>query len=255
MGILNVTPNSFSDGGKFLTHDNAIEQGLKLVDEGADIIDVGGESTRPGAQRVSIAEEQSRILDVIKELSQHATISVDTMNAATAQKAVEAGAQIINDVSGGLADPEMLQTVASLGVPYIAMHWRAHSTIMDQQNQYDNVAKDVAKELEQRIEAAEQAGIKELILDPGLGFSKDAEQNWELLHNYQYIQDLAFPVLIGGSRKRFLAEFATGDTAEDRDAATLALSLWAAEHDAWGVRVHEVKNTVAALKTWERLKQ
>ncbi|MFT4186232.1 MAG: dihydropteroate synthase [Micrococcaceae bacterium] len=255
MGILNVTPNSFSDGGKFATSKTAITHGLQLLEDGADIIDIGGESTRPGAERVSLLEEQERVLPVIKELSkQGVQVSIDTMNAETAAKAVHAGATIVNDVSGGLADEKMLHTVAALDVPYIAMHWRAHSKVMDNQNRYDDVAKDVVKELSSRIKAALRAGIKQeyLYLDPGIGFAKNAEQNWELLQNFEVIKNLHFPLLLGASRKRFLSEFG-GDEAKDRDAATLALTLWAAEHDLWAVRVHEVKNTVQALHAWEKL--
>ncbi|MFT4244973.1 MAG: dihydropteroate synthase [Micrococcaceae bacterium] len=255
MGILNVTPNSFSDGGEFATAKTAVEHGLQLLEDGADIIDIGGESTRPGAERVSLSEEQNRVLPVIKELSeQGAQISIDTMNAETAAKAVQAGATIVNDVSGGLADKKMLPTVAALDVPYIAMHWRAHSKVMDQQNNYDDIAKDIAKELSGRVKAALLAGIKQeyLYLDPGIGFAKNAKQNWELLQNFQVLENLHFPLLLGASRKRFLSEFG-GSDAKERDAATLALTLWAAERDLWAVRVHEVKNTTRALRAWEKL--
>jgi dihydropteroate synthase len=184
MGILNVTPDSFADGGRHNKFDAAVARGLEMIAEGVDIIDIGGESTRPGAERVSEAEEIARTIPVITELAKHgARISIDTMRASTAEAAIKAGASIINDVSGGLADPEMLQTAARLGVPYIAMHWRGQSKDMNSKAIYNDVVIDVISELQERITAALDAGIEvgNLIIDPGLGFAKDAEHNWEII--------------------------------------------------------------------------
>jgi dihydropteroate synthase len=240
MGILNVTPDSFADGGRHNEFDAAVARGLEMIAEGVDIIDIGGESTRPGAERVSEVEEITRTIPVITELAKHgARISIDTMRASTAEAAIKAGATIINDVSGGLADPLMLQTAARLGVPYIAMHWRGHSKDMNSKAIYNDVVVDVISELQERITAALDAGIEvsNLIIDPGLGFAKDAEQNWEIIDSVDSFVDLGYPVLIGASRKRFLG----GESPDEREQATIDLTKRLATTGVWAVRVHSVK--------------
>jgi dihydropteroate synthase len=240
MGILNVTPDSFADGGKHNEFDAAVARGLEMIAEGVDIIDVGGESTRPGADRVSEAEEIERTIPVITELAKHgAKISIDTMRASTAEAAINAGASIINDVSGGLADPSMLQTAARLRVPYIAMHWRGQSKDMNSKAIYSDVVIDVISELQERITAALDAGIdaSNLIIDPGLGFAKDAEHNWAIIDSIDSFVDLGYPVLIGASRKRFLG----GESPDEREQATIDLTKRLATTGVWAVRVHSVK--------------
>ena len=240
MGILNVTPDSFADGGRHNEFAAAVARGLEMISEGVDIIDIGGESTRPGADRVSEAEELDRTIPVITELSKHgARLSIDTMRASTAEAAIEAGASIINDVSGGLADPHMLQTAARLQVPYIAMHWRGQSKDMNSKAIYNNVVNDVISELQDRITATQDAGIKanNLILDPGLGFAKDAEHNWAIIDSVESFVEMGYPVLIGASRKRFLG----GDTPDEREQATIDLTKRLATTGVWAVRVHSVK--------------
>ena len=240
MGILNVTPDSFADGGRHNDFNAAVARGLEMIAEGVDIIDIGGESTRPGADRVSEAEEIERTIPVITELAKHgARISIDTMRASTAEAAIKAGASIINDVSGGLADPEMLQTAARLNVPYIAMHWRGQSKDMNSKAIYNDVVIDVISELQERITAALDAGIEvgNLIIDPGLGFAKDAEHNWEIIDSIDSFVDLGYPVLVGASRKRFLG----GDSPDEREQATIDLTKRLATTGVWAVRVHSVK--------------
>ena len=240
MGILNVTPDSFADGGRHHDFDAAVKRGLEMIAEGVDIIDVGGESTRPGADRVSQEEEIARTIPVITELAKHgATISIDTMRASTARAAVKAGAAMINDVSGGLADPHMLQTAARLKVPYIAMHWRGASKDMNSKAIYDDVVTDVISELQERISAALDAGIQpgNLIIDPGLGFAKDADHNWKIIDAIDSFVELGYPVLIGASRKRFLG----GDSPDEREQATIDLTKRLATTGIWAVRVHSVK--------------
>jgi dihydropteroate synthase len=240
MGILNVTPDSFADGGRHNEFDAAVARGLEMIAEGVDIIDIGGESTRPGAERVSEAEEIERTIPVITELAkQGVKISIDTMRASTAEAAIKAGASIINDVSGGLADPLMLQTAARLGVPFIAMHWRGQSKDMNSKAIYNDVVIDVISELQERITAALDAGIEvgNLIIDPGLGFAKDAEHNWEIIDSVDSFVDLGYPVLIGASRKRFLG----GDSPDEREQATIDLTKRLATTGVWAVRVHSVK--------------
>ena len=240
MGILNVTPDSFADGGRHNDFEAAVARGLEMIAEGVDIIDIGGESTRPGAERVSEAQELERTIPVITELTKHgARISIDTMRASTAEAAVKAGASIINDVSGGLADPEMLQTAARLQLPYIAMHWRGQSKDMNSKAIYNDVVIDVISELQERITAALDAGIEvgNLIIDPGLGFAKDAEHNWEIINSIDSFVDLGYPVLVGGSRKRFLG----GDSPDEREQATIDLTKRLATTGVWAVRVHSVK--------------
>ena len=240
MGILNVTPDSFADGGRHNEFAAAVARGLEMIAEGVDIIDIGGESTRPGADRVSEAEELDRTIPVITELSKHgARLSIDTMRASIAEAAIKAGASIINDVSGGLADPHMLQTAARLQVPYIAMHWRGQSKDMNSKAIYNNVVNDVISELQDRITATQDAGIKanNLILDPGLGFAKDAEHNWAIIDSVESFVEMGYPVLIGASRKRFLG----GDTPDEREQATIDLTKRLATTGVWAVRVHSVK--------------
>jgi len=240
MGILNVTPDSFADGGRHNDFDAAVARGLEMLAEGVDIIDIGGESTRPGADRVTEAEEIQRTIPVITELAKHgAKISIDTMRASTAEAAVKAGAAIINDVSGGLSDPQMLQTAARLQLPYIAMHWRGQSKDMNSKAIYTDVVADVISELQERVDAASDAGIKEgnLIIDPGLGFAKDAQHNWEIIDAIDQFVEMGYPVLVGGSRKRFLG----GDSPDEREQATIELTKRLATTGVWAVRVHSVK--------------
>lgn len=246
MGILNVTPDSFSDGGEYLDPNRAIARGLEMIEEGATIIDVGGESTKPGAERVSMDEELTRIIPVIHELAKSgALVSVDTMRAEVAALAVAAGAKIINDVSGGLADPAMHATAAALKTQYICMHWRGQSKDMDSLAKYEDVVRDVINELTKQVAAALLAGIEptKLVIDPGLGFAKSAEQNWELLRNIDKFKELGFPILVGGSRKRFLG----GSEPSQRESASIALTTWLATKDIWGVRTHTVKPHVDAI--------
>jgi dihydropteroate synthase len=247
MGILNVTPDSFADGGRHNEFGAAVARGLEMIAEGVDIIDIGGESTRPGADRVSEEEEIARTIPVITELARHgARISIDTMRASTAKAAIKAGATIVNDVSGGLADPHMLDTVAELDVPYIAMHWRGQSKDMNLKAIYTDVVADVISELGERIEAALDAGIKtdNLIIDPGLGFAKDGEHNWAIIDAMNRFVELGYPVLVGGSRKRFLG----GQTPDEREQATIDLTKRLATSGIWAVRVHSVKPHKEVLK-------
>ena len=246
MGILNLTPDSFADGGRHNSFDAGVARGLEMIAEGVDVIDIGGESTRPGADRVSAEEEQARVLPVIAELSKHGVkISIDTMRADTAEKAVQAGAAIINDVSGGLSDPAMFATVKKLGVPYILMHWRGQSKEMNLRAIYKDVVNDVISEINSQIEAALDAGINksQIIIDPGLGFAKDAEHNWEILRNLKQFTSMGYPVLIGASRKRFLG----GDNPDEREAATIELTKTLVPQGIWGVRVHSVKPHVDVI--------
>ena len=247
MGILNTTPDSFADGGEHFTYPDAVAHGLQLVAEGADIIDVGGESTRPGAERVSPAEEERRVINVITKLADAGKpISVDTMRASTARAAVIAGASIINDVSGGLADPAMLDTAAEFNVPYIAMHWRGHSKEMNSLANYENVVEEVIAELTTQIEAALSAGIAKnnLIIDPGIGFAKETADNWAIIEEIDRFVALGYPVLVGASRKRFLG----GDDPAAREAATVALTKRLSQSGIWAVRVHGVAANKAVLK-------
>lgn len=259
MGVLNVTPDSFSDGGEFAQQEAAIDHAVRMVGAGVDIIDVGGETTRPGASRVSPEVEQKRVMPVIRELVDRGIrVSVDTMNSATALAAAEAGASIINDVSGGLADPDMVQVAAETDLDFVAMHWRAHSATMDEYAVYDDVVRDVRDELELRVAELVVTGVKteRIIVDPGLGFAKTADQSWLLLTHLRELGALGCPVLVGASRKRFLSMLLPdGAPAKDRDPATAILSALAAEAGAWGVRVHDVAGTRAALELWSRLRE
>ena len=244
MGVLNITPDSFSDGGLYNTPDLAYEQAAELVRDGADILDVGGESTRPGAARVPIAEEIARVVPVIERISKlGAAVSIDTMNAETARAAVAAGATIINDVSGGLNDPEIFEVAAETNTTLIISHWRGHSDKMDELTEYQDVAKDVASELQIQVALAKSAGVHKIVIDPGLGFAKNVDQNWELLENLHELEKIGLPILIGASRKRFIAARLQGDdTVEARDAATAKLMQdLTSKHNLWGIRVHNVK--------------
>jgi dihydropteroate synthase len=246
MGILNATPDSFADGGEHFTYPDAVDHGLKLIAEGADLIDVGGESTRPGAERVSAAEEERRVINVISKLADAGKpISIDTMRASTARAAVIAGASIINDVSGGLADAAMLDTAAELNVPYIAMHWRGHSKEMNDLAVYANVVEEVIAELSLRIQAALSAGVSKsnLIIDPGIGFAKEAADNWAIIEEIERFVALGYPVLVGASRKRFLG----GDNPTAREAATVELTKRLSQSGIWAVRVHGVAANKAVL--------
>lgn len=267
LGILNVTPDSFSDGGRWLSVDDAVRHGVEMTRAsgdgpasfGADLVDVGGESTRPGAARVDPVAEQARVIPVIRALaSEGVRVSIDTMSAATAEAALDAGAVVVNDVSGGLADPAMLPLVAERGAVYIAMHWRGHSAGMNALASYENVVGEVRGELERRVDAARAAGIADerLILDPGLGFAKNGAHDWALLARLDAIVGLGLPVLVGHSRKRFLAPFAPpAAPAAERDEVTAMLSLVAAQRGAWGVRVHDVRSSARALALAARLDQ
>jgi dihydropteroate synthase len=248
MGILNVTPDSFADGGRYNSINKAVLHARQMISEGVDIIDIGGESTRPGADRVSEEEELDRVIPVITQLANDGVqISIDTMRASTARAAIVAGAKIINDVSGGLADPEMLTTAAELKTPYIAMHWRGQSKDMNSMAIYKDVVSDVISELQERISAALDAGINRdnLIIDPGIGFAKDAHHNWEIIDHIEDFVALGYPVLIGASRKRFLG----GDTPDGREAASISLTKRLSTTGIWGVRVHSVKPHKDVLAT------
>lgn len=258
LGIVNVTPDSFSDGGRYLDTVAAIEHGLALVADGADIVDVGGESTRPGASRVSAQVERDRVLPVVAALAAQAiTVSVDTMRSDVAAAALDAGARVVNDVSGGLADAQMAHVVAAAGCRWVLMHWRGHSEQMQQHARYGDVVAEVRHELSQRVEAAIAAGVtrQQLVIDPGLGFAKTAEHNWRLLAELNQLRELGLPVLLGASRKAFLGSLLAGRDgaarpAAARDAATTAVSVLAAQAGAWAVRVHDVRATVDALEVW-----
>ena len=260
MGVVNVTPDSFSDGGRWFEPAAAVEHGLALLGQGADLLDVGGESTRPGAERPTEREELDRVIPVVAALAaQGARISIDTMRARVAEESLDAGATLINDVSGGLADPQMAALAARSGLPFVAMHWRAHSAHMHREARYADVVTEVVAELLERVEALVEAGVarEAIILDPGFGFSKDAGHNWELLAGLDQITALPHPVLVGTSRKRFLGRLRAGERAPptpptERDAATAATSLLAAQAGAWAVRVHDVPGTRDALAVWAR---
>jgi dihydropteroate synthase len=252
MGVLNVTPDSFSDGGRWASTDAAIAHGVELAEQGADIVDVGGESTRPGAERVPVPAELGRVLPVIRELTGRGIrVSIDTMNSATARAAVEAGAEIVNDVSGGLADAAMASVVAGLEVGYVAMHWRGHSDHMNDLARYADAAHDVRDELFRRVEALERQGVapSRIIVDPGLGFAKNADHNWDVLRHLADFEAAGLPVLIGASRKRFLGEvMPSGASVADRDLPTAIITALAARDGVWGVRVHDVVSTRIALE-------
>lgn len=261
MGVINVTPDSFSDGGEWFDHYRAIAHGIELRDAGADLLDIGGESTRPGAQRISAEEENRRILPVIEGLSSAGVpLSVDTMRAEVAERALEAGASIVNDVSGGRADERMAPLVAEWGCQYIISHWRGPSEIMNTLADYDDVLADVSRELMSQVESALSAGVKseQIIIDPGLGFAKEARANWELIADLEHLMGLGYRVLIGASRKRFLGEILAGRGSEispsSRDQATAAITAIAAHQGVWGVRVHEVSASMDAILVAEAIR-
>ncbi len=261
MGVVNVTPDSFSDGGRWFDPVAAIEHGLELMEDGADLLDIGGESTRPGATRPVVAEELDRVLPVITALTaEGATVSVDTMRGEVAEAALDAGAVVVNDVSGGLADPRILSVVAAAGASYVAMHWRAHADSMQQHASYDDVVGDVVTELGQRVEAAVAAGIPldRVAVDPGLGFAKTHAHNWALLRRLDALDAIGAPVLVGSSRKSFLGALLADRHGEprpvlDREAANSALTTIAAMAGVWGVRVHDVRASLDAVKVVTRL--
>jgi len=255
MGVLNVTPDSFSDGGRFLAADAAVAHGVRLKASGADIVDVGGESTRPGATRISPDEERGRVVDVVRGLvAEGVPVSIDTMRASVAVHALESGACLVNDVSGGLAGLAMLPMVAEARCPYVAMHWRGHSTVMEELATYDDVVRDVRRELAARLDAAVAAGVDPayVVLDPGLGFAKRSEHNWSLLARFDVLAGLGRPLLVGASRKRFLGDLLADDEqvrpVDDRDDATAAVTALAAGSGAWGVRVHEPRASLDAVR-------
>ena len=265
MGIVNVTPDSFSDGGRWLDPAEAVRRGRELAAAGADLIDVGGESTRPGSVRPSAEEETKRVLPVVRALAEDGlVVSVDTMRAQVARATLEAGAAFINDVSGGQADPAMPELVARTGAPFILMHWRGLLTDPHEQPHYDDVTSEVCGELTARVDALLAAGVarEQLILDPGFGFSKDAGHNWTLMAGLEQVMSLGLPVLVGTSRKRFLGRLPARPGAPvdldvdptpplSRDVATAATSLLAAQAGAWAVRVHDVAATRDALAVWQ----
>ncbi len=268
MGVVNVTPDSFSDGGTWLDPDKAIAHGLELAGQGADIIDVGGESTRPGAERVPKADELSRVLPVVKALAAAGCyVSIDTMRAEVASEALAAGARMVNDVSGGRADPDMPGLVAAMGVPYVVMHWRGHSADMYGPAVYADVVGEVRAELGRRVDAAIAAGVDPelIILDPGLGFAKLPEHNWKLLVSLDRIArppgyDRQFPVLVAASRKGFLGKVVAGPDGRPRsfagsDDATIAVTALAVAAGAWCVRVHAVPGNVDAVRVATRWRQ
>lgn len=261
MGVVNVTPDSFSDGGTWFAPEAALAHGLELVAEGADVVDVGGESTRPGAERPSLEEELRRVLPTVEGLvDAGACVSVDTMRSEVAAAAVRAGARLVNDVSGGQADPAMLDVVAGLGVAYVCMHWRGHARGMQGRATYADVVTDVARELAAQAGRARAAGIAEdrLVLDAGFGFAKTGEHNWELLDRFDELAALGLPQLVGVSRKSFLGTLLAGPDGTprapaDRDDATVALTTLLASQGVWGVRVHAVRANRDAVEVVRRL--
>jgi dihydropteroate synthase len=261
MGVVNVTPDSFSDGGEWYQPRDAIEHGLELIEEGADLIDVGGESTRPGAARPDVAEELRRVLPVVSELAATGTVvSIDTMRPRVAAEAVASGARLINDVSGGQADPEMLPLVAGLGLPYVCMHWRGHSTDMQSRATYGDVVADVIGELGRQVDSVMEAGITkdQLIVDPGFGYAKTGEHNWQLLQRIDELAALELPVLAGVSRKTFLGTLLAAPDGsprppKDREDATVALTTLLASRGIWGVRVHSVRASRDAIAVVDRM--
>jgi dihydropteroate synthase len=256
MGVVNVTPDSFSDGGQWFEPAAAVEHGRELLAQGADVLDVGGESTRPGAQRPSVEEELRRVVPVVAALaSEGAVVSIDTMRASVASAALEAGAAVVNDVSGGLADPDMPGVAAAAEVPFVAMHWRGHSSDMQARAVYADVVAEVSAELSRRADELVAAGIApdRLVLDPGFGFAKLAEHNWALLAGLEKLLALGHPLLVGTSRKAFLGRLGRPPGADprpplERDVATAATSAHAARLGAWGVRVHDVPSTLDAMR-------
>jgi dihydropteroate synthase len=263
MGVVNVTADSFSDGGRYLRTDDAVHHGLELWERGADLVDVGGESTRPGADRVDAEVEIARVVPVIEQLSaQGVLVSVDTTRAVVADAALDAGAAVVNDVSGGLADPQMAKVVAAAGAPWILMHWRGHSKNMNDLATYRDVVAEVRDELSARVDAALAAGVSAdaLVLDPGLGFAKQRQHDWALLHGLDQLLGMGFPLLVGASRKRFLGALladAEGHPRppDGREVATTTITALAAAAGVWGVRVHDVGPSLDAalvVRAWQR---
>ncbi|MFH8490336.1 dihydropteroate synthase [Streptomyces longisporoflavus] len=256
MGVVNVTPDSFSDGGSWFDTTAAVKHGIDLVARGADLVDVGGESTRPGASRVDEDEELRRVVPVVRGLAaEGVTVSVDTMRATVAEQALAAGAVLVNDVSGGLADTRMVPAVAAAGAPFVVMHWRGFLTDIHAKPVYGDVVSEVVDELHARVQAAIEGGIapERIVIDPGLGFSKDVEHDLALLGRLDRLRELGHPVLVAASRKRFLGRVLAGPEgapppARERDAATAAVSAIAAHQGAWAVRVHEVRATADAVR-------
>ncbi|MEU6176053.1 dihydropteroate synthase [Streptantibioticus parmotrematis] len=256
MGVVNVTPDSFSDGGLWFDPERAVKHGLDLIAAGADLVDVGGESTRPGARRVDEPEELRRVIPVVRELAAAgAVVSVDTMRASVAERAVEAGARLVNDVSGGLADPAMLSVAADARVPFVVMHWRGASIDMNSRALYGDVVAEVVDELRERLDAVVAAGVdpERVVIDPGLGFAKDAGHDLALVAHLDRLRALGRPLLVAASRKRFLGRVLAGGEgdpppARERDAATAAVSAIAAREGAWAVRVHQVRPTADAVR-------
>ena len=260
MGVLNVTPDSFSDGGRWLDPELAVKRGRQLVEDGADLVDVGGESTRPGATRPSVQEELDRVVPVVRALAgEGVLLSVDTMRADVAREALGAGAVLVNDVSGGRADSRMFDTVAAAGAPYVLMHWRSHSSQMQEHTEYADVVTDVLTELRSQLDQATAAGIapERIALDPGIGFSKTADQNWELLAAMADLHTLGHPLLVAASRKRFLGMLLASENGElrppsRRDDATTATSALAAAAGAWCIRTHSVRASLDAVQVAAR---
>ena len=260
MGVLNVTPDSFSDGGRFNDQMIATNHALQMVQDGADIIDIGGESTRPGSDRITVKEELDRVLPVISALANSGVaISIDTMRAEVASAAIDAGACMINDVSGGKSDPEMLSYVATLNVPYILMHWRGPSNIMNTLTDYNDVVADVTREVSNQVDVAVAAGIarERIAIDPGIGFAKTVDQNWPILKHLEVLEGLGLPILMGASRKKFLGELLAKDgvarDSDERESATTAISTLMAARGLWAVRVHEVKASSDAIAVVDRI--
>ena len=259
MGILNVTPDSFADGGRHFDFEAAINRAKEMISEGVDIIDVGGESTRPGADRVTEETERDRVIPVITELAElGVTLSIDTTRANIAQAAIGAGATIVNDVSGGLADPKMAALIASNpNIQYVVMHWRGHSKDMQKAAEYKNVVSEVKDELDDRVIALTKSGVlpEQIILDPGIGFAKSSAHNWELLKNVDRLNLLGFPLLVGASRKRFLGDLLGAADADDRESASVALTAYLAKAGVWGVRTHSVKPHRDAIAVVEEMRK
>ena len=262
MGILNVTPDSFADGGRHFSIDDALKRADVMISEGVDIIDIGGESTKPGSDRISEAEEEARVMPVITALAKkEIPLSIDTTRATIADKAIKGGATYVNDVSGGLADPGMYALIAkNPKIQYIIMHWRAHSKTMQEHATYKDVVKEVKEELEERINSAIEAGVnpEQIIIDPGIGFSKLSEHNWELLRNIDRLALLGYPLLIGASRKRFLGELTGATNPDEREAASIAITAMVAKQNVWGVRTHSVKphrDAIATVTAFAKFKQ
>jgi dihydropteroate synthase len=259
MGILNITPDSFADGGRHYSMEDALARATMMIDEGVDIIDIGGESTKPGSERITEAEEERRVLPVLAKLVESKVqISIDTTRAAIAKKAIDLGVHYVNDVSGGLADEAMYGLIASHPkVQYIIMHWRGHSKNMQELARYDDVVREVREELEARIDAAIEADVSpdQIIIDPGIGFSKLPEHNWELLRNLDRLAILGYPILIGASRKRFLGELVGANDPDQRESASIAVTAIVAKQRVWGVRTHSIKPHRDAIATVEAMQR